>query len=103
MTKKEDSSEIREFPRESIPVVFMFRPTHYRVIPNQRLKEWEESFRKRIGLEGVTLEGVARGAESESWCGPEPVLSPYPDDIPAHPGLERREVGSWDDSDCIGC
>ena len=50
MTKKEDSSEIREFPRESIPVVFMNKPSHYEIITGDKFQEWERCLAEFVGL-----------------------------------------------------
>ena len=41
--------EIQDFSRHS-PLVFMFQPTKYVVVPNERLAEWEALMVKRVGI-----------------------------------------------------
>jgi hypothetical protein len=47
------------------PAVFMFQPTHYEVVTGERLDEWEDYLAERVGLRGVSTQGM--GA-SISFC-----------------------------------
>jgi hypothetical protein len=38
---------------ETMPVVFMFQPTRFRVIPPDRLSEWEELMKNRVGIPAI--------------------------------------------------
>ena len=49
------------------PLVFMLQPTHYEVVGNERLDEWETLLRDRVGIaDGVEYQ--PRGQPSISWC-----------------------------------
>jgi len=51
------------------PVVFMFQPTEYEVVPPERLKEWEEAMRRRVGFPPELVNRmVGGGSETESFC-----------------------------------
>lgn len=49
-----------ELPQQ--PVIFMLQPTHYEVLPPERLSEWEADMRERVGLDlpglDVSLQSV---------------------------------------------
>ena len=38
------------FDRAPQPVVFMFQPTRFEIVPNERLEEWEKLLRQNVGL-----------------------------------------------------
>lgn len=57
------------------PVVFHFRPTEYRVVPPERLKEWQEAMIKWVGLPRDVVERMP-------YTGHE---------------VETHSQGSWDD------
>jgi hypothetical protein len=54
--------ELREFSAE--PLIFMFRPTHYEVLTDDRVAEWEALVAERVGLK---IESP-RGTLSKSYC-----------------------------------
>ena len=41
---------LKEIAREKVPVVLAFQPTGYFEVPAERLQEWEELLKERIGL-----------------------------------------------------
>ena len=52
----------RKWPKASDqPVVFMFQPTHYEVVPPERLSEWEEAMRTKVGFPARVVQAMAAG------------------------------------------
>jgi hypothetical protein len=49
--KKADTSKRKKWPtRPKEPVVFMFQPTEYEVVPPERHSEWERLMRTEVGF-----------------------------------------------------
>lgn len=50
---------------QPMPLVFMFPPDRYKIVPNERLAEWEELLQERVGMK------LARsgGMPTVSFCG----------------------------------
>ena len=36
------------------PAVFMFQPTKFETVTGERIKQWEQLMREKVGLRGVT-------------------------------------------------
>jgi len=68
--KKPSPKGRKEWPKgPKRPVVFMFQPTHYEIVPPERLKEWERDMRKRVGLPAELVASMmAAGGETNSGC-----------------------------------
>lgn len=49
-----------------MPVVFMFSPSQYRVIPNEDLSDWESLLLKRLGVRAELRSG---SLPTVSFCG----------------------------------
>ena len=49
-----DSKDNPGAKRQPMPAVFMFQPTEYEIVPNERLAEWEENMRKYAGIKPET-------------------------------------------------
>jgi hypothetical protein len=52
MADKPSDPDLKPFPKEGRPVVFMFQPTHYKVVSPDKLQEWERKLVEKVGLEG---------------------------------------------------
>ena len=53
---------------EDDPIVFMFRPTHYQMVPNNRLKAWERDMAEKVGIQVSTASAPSNpGARSLQW------------------------------------
>jgi hypothetical protein len=70
MAKKEQPSKGRKKwptgPKQ--PIVFAFRPLEYEIVPPERLKEWQESMIKGVGLPRQVVERMGyTGHEVESF------------------------------------
>src|SRR5262245_54758517 len=53
---------------EDDPIVFMFRPTHYEMVPNNKLKAWERDMAEKVGIQVSTAsESSNPGARSLQW------------------------------------
>lgn len=56
------------------PVVFMFQPTHYEVVPDDRLAQWEEDVHQNVRLGSERSSHIqmrmrpVRGGTG-TWCG----------------------------------
>lgn len=48
------------------PIVFMFQPTHFEVVPADRLHEWERDLVERVGLRP---EIISSNTGTGTWCG----------------------------------
>jgi hypothetical protein len=48
MERRPQPGQRRRLPPR--PLVFMFQPTHYEVVPPERLAEWEKTLAERVGL-----------------------------------------------------
>ena len=57
-----DTSKRKKWPaRPKEPVVFMFQPTEYEVVPSERLSEWEQMMRKSVGFSEKLVSALSRG------------------------------------------
>jgi hypothetical protein len=66
--KSMSSSKGRKWPKSpKQPLVFHFQPTGYQVVPPERLGEWEEAMRKRVGLSAGVVKGLAAGGGTLSF------------------------------------
>jgi len=67
--KKADTSRRKKWPtRAKEPVVFMFQPTEYEVVPPERLSEWERLMRTEVGFPAEAVKALSRQAGlSGSW------------------------------------
>jgi hypothetical protein len=71
MADKPSDPDLKPFPKEGRPVVFMFQPTHYKVIPPDKLREWQTSLAERVGLKGFRIdEKMMQDAATYSWTSP---------------------------------
>jgi hypothetical protein len=69
MADKPSDPDLKPFPKEGRPVVFMFQPTHYKIIPPDKLQEWERDVAEKVGLEGFKRDkSIAQGIACGSWC-----------------------------------
>lgn len=55
-----------------LPLIFMFQPTEFEVVPGDKLAEWEERMRTQVGLgrfaELKNREDYVSGFETTSLC-----------------------------------
>lgn len=63
----------RSFIRPPRPTVMMFQPTTFEILPNERLKDWEEMLVNRVGLKRADAAERAKahqhyGMITESGC-----------------------------------
>lgn len=49
-TQTSEKTTLNEISKEKVPVVLTFQPTGYFEVPSERLQEWEELLKERIGL-----------------------------------------------------
>ena len=53
----------KEWPKQPTqPVVFMFQPTEYEPVPQDKLSEWETLLRERVGLPERVVEALRQGS-----------------------------------------
>lgn len=78
-----EAENIHPMPQQ--PVVFMFQPKEFEILPPERLTEWETAMRERVGL-GESLR-IGQGVAESSYLA---TLS-YP------PGSDF----AWNDSDVL--
>jgi hypothetical protein len=58
---KSEKPKRKKWPnRPKEPVVFMFQPTEYEVVPPERLSEWEGLMRKEVGFPAEAAKALAR-------------------------------------------
>lgn len=58
---KSDTPKRKKWPtRSKQPVVFMFQPTEYEVVPPERLSEWEDLMRKEVGFPADAVKALAQ-------------------------------------------
>jgi hypothetical protein len=71
MEKKPTDPDLKPIDRKNTPVVFMFQPTHYKIVPGDKLQEWERDLSEKVGLKGFKRAdgGEMRGIATYSWCG----------------------------------
>ncbi len=50
------------------PVVFMFQPTDYEVVPPERLSEWERLMRDEVGFPPELVKSIAAARLIETIC-----------------------------------
>jgi hypothetical protein len=74
-------------PSVAMPIVAMFRPTHYEVVPQHKLAEWETALANHVGLDAVTF-ARKRTATQCACAGPPPE------------GEELSEAREWQWDDC---
>lgn len=59
--KTSDTPKRKKWPTlPKQPVVFMFQPTEYEVVPSERLAEWESTMRKNVGFPAELVKSIAR-------------------------------------------
>jgi hypothetical protein len=69
-TKKtsQDKPKRKKWPaRRNEPVVFMYQPTEYEVVPPERLSEWEELMRKEVGFPAEAVKALSRARGIETF------------------------------------
>jgi hypothetical protein len=68
--RKPAAQERKKWPtRPKQPVVFMFQPTEYEVVPSERLSEWESLMRKNVGFPAELVKSMSRaGTPCISFC-----------------------------------
>ena len=61
--KKTEMAKRKKWPaRPTEPVVFMFQPTEYEVVPPERLSEWERLMRTEVGFPPEAVKALAQQA-----------------------------------------
>jgi hypothetical protein len=59
---KRPAKRLKKWPKGAKqPIAFMLQPTHYEIVPPERLKEWEELMIKRVGLPPELVTKIAAG------------------------------------------
>ena len=66
-TPDKKAGKKRKWPKPpKQPVVFTFQPTHYRVVPPEKLAEWEENMRTLIGFPPELVRAIAAAGGTET-------------------------------------
>jgi hypothetical protein len=61
--KTSDTRKRKKWPtRPKEPVVFMFQPTEYEVVPPERLSEWERLMRTEVGFPAEAVKALSQQA-----------------------------------------
>jgi hypothetical protein len=69
--EKLDLEKSEEFSFDTKPVVLMFRPTHYVIVPREKLQAWEELLRNEVGVVRTEAEKARNTSETICMCGGE--------------------------------
>ena len=64
-----DLGKLEVFSSDTKPVVLMFRPTHYVIVPKEKLQAWEDILRNEVGV--VRPETTKNTFETICMCGGE--------------------------------
>ncbi len=65
-----DNNRLEEISRDKVPVVLMYQPTRSFKVPSDRLQEWEELLKERVGIPKSARFGLPNGALAAVTCCP---------------------------------
>lgn len=70
LTSEISGGKLEEISKEYKPTVFTFQPTHYFKIPSDRLQEYEELLKERVGIPKGTKLSLPNNVQYIATCCP---------------------------------